>query len=197
MAHTITKTIILDSQRIGVVHYTFISDNVSGELNQQVILDPVTDFNQIPVGNQSPNNNTNSQVYRQIPSFSVFEMWFNIQQCSAFLQFDGGPTNSQTIWLLNPTTGDAYYNWESFEGIKDRTGLNGTGRIIVTTTGFSGLQPLGDMPLYAPAISLILRVKKFWKPQYITNQPLDRISNQPTPTQGPILPTNPQGNIQP
>lgn len=196
MAHTVAKTIILDSQREGVIHYTLISDGTSGELNKLVIMDPTTDFNIIPQGNQSLPGITNGMTYRNSMSFSVLEMWFNLQMFSAQLQYDNG-VNPQNIWLLSPNSGDAHYDFTSFTGIKDRTGLDGTGRIVITTQGFATQTPLGDQPLFTPTLNLVLRVKKFWKPQYVTNQPFDRVQNQPNPTQAPILPTNPQGNIQP
>src|ERR1700682_5435253 len=164
MAHQLVKTIILDSQREGVVHYTFISDGFSGELNKQVILDPLTDFNMIPQGNQGMVQTTGGQPYRQTPTFAVLEMWFSLQQMTGTLQYDNG-VNPQTIWLLSSTSPEGHYDFNSFAGVKDRTGVDGTGRIILTTQGFAGQLPLGDQTPYTPQGSIVLRVQQYFTPQ--------------------------------
>ena len=173
MAHTITRTILLDSSREAVVHYTFISDGTSPDLKNQVILDPMTDIITVPY-----TQSDQPSPMRQQPSFSVYEFWFNFQQFSGLWQFDNG-VNPQTIWQLSQTSGDSHYDFSSFTGIKDRTGPMGTGRMIMTTQGFGGPTAVGDLAMFTPTGNLVVRLKKYYSPRYVTTGRLDQVQNAP------------------
>jgi hypothetical protein len=186
MAHTIAKTIILDSSREAVVHYTLISDGTSGELNKQIILDPMTDLITLPYNQMDQSN-----FIKQQPSFSVLEFWFNFQSFSALWQYDNG-VNPQTIWQLSQTSGDSHYDISSVTGIKDRTGLYGTGRMILTTQGFGSSSTFGENISFIPTGNLLIRVKKYYSPRYVTNTRMDQVNNAPyigSPGEAGVLPS--------
>lgn len=177
MAHIIQRTMILDSSRESVWCYYFQSDGTSGELSKAVLLDPTVDS--VPFTGQGGQSKPG-----QVPYYTVLELWFNFNQFSGILQYDG--LSPQNIWLLSQSSGDSHFDFnDNLGGIKDRTGPYGNGRVTLTTQGFAGGNPVGDQTTFVPSGSLLIRYKKNNNNSYVLgNQtaPMDRPSNTVNPT---------------
>lgn len=166
MSNQVNKTILQDGTKTAVIHYTFASDGVEGELNSYVLLDPYTDLSGIDFKIQ----------------LVVTQIWFGFSWFDMNLSFEDGGSNLP-FWTLTRDS-DKYVDFRYFGGIKDRTNLvqpdtgsqfgersstsqrhifpdqridlirgqtTPTGRIIADTKGFADAGSTG---------SLILEVKK-------------------------------------
>ena len=145
MANFIQRVILQDSQRHVTMHFWFQSDG-SGDLRNEVVIDPVVDFQ-------------NSTFVYQGMSLAVEQIWWDSASIfgasfSGILSYDN-PTQDQKIWSLGANPGDTHIDFCSFGGIKDKTGIDGTGKILLNTVGLVDLSAQG---------SLILTCKKYNRP---------------------------------
>ncbi len=145
MANFIQRTVLLDSPRHFVLHFWFQSDG-SGELVNEVVIDPVNDFQ-------------NSTFVPMGVTLAVEELWWDSASIfgasfSGILSYES-TTTDQKIWSLGANPGDTNICFESFGGIKDKTGIDGTGRILINTIGLTDKSAQG---------SLIVSVKKYSRP---------------------------------
>jgi hypothetical protein len=161
MANFIQRTVLVDSQRHFVLHFWFQSDG-SGDLVNEVVIDPVVDFQ-------------NSTFQPMAVSLGIDELWWDSASIfgasfSGTLSFEA-PTQ-QFIWSLGANPGDTHLCFETFGGIKDKTGIDGTGKILINTKGLVDLSAQG---------SLILSVKKYSRP--VSQYPMGAIG-------GPVSESN-------
>ena len=122
MAHIITPTILLDSPKSAIVHVYIESDGQSGDLVNQVVLDPKTDFVDSPLRIQ----------------MSLTQVWFSLAWFDGMLTFDD--LVPYPSWMLARDT-VGYHDFRFFGGIKDRSSIDGTGKVMLST---NGLTPLGN-----------------------------------------------------
>ena len=118
MAHTVTITNILPGNFRSQYHIFLSSDGASGELTDQVLIDPVADL-----GTKA----SDKMVIERIT--------YNFAGFDARLEFDNGLVNDNMIWVL-PEVGDNSLDFNSWGGLKDFPGLDGSGALQITTTGF-------------------------------------------------------------
>ena len=161
MANTIQRTILQDSARHVTMHYWFQSDG-SGDLVNEVVIDPQVDFQ-------------NSTFQPMGATLAVEELWWDSASIfgasfSALLFFDA-PT-PQYIWSLGASPGDTNICFEEFGGIKDKTGIDGTGKLLISTKGLVDLSAQG---------SLIVTCKKYNRP--VSQYPMGAIG-------GPVSESN-------
>lgn len=145
MANFIQRTILVDSQRHAVMHFFFQADG-SGDLVNEVVIDPVIDFQ-------------DSSFQYQAVSLGVDQMWWDSSSIfgasfSGNLRYDS-ITQTQLIWTLSANPGDTHLDFRDFGGIKDKTGIDGTGKILINTNGLVDVSAQG---------SLIVSVKKYNRP---------------------------------
>ena len=151
MANLIYRNMIIDSQRHAVIHILIQSDG-SGELVNQTLIDPVVDFQ--PAATQP--------IYLGLEEFWIDTSFASGSTFTGLLQFDA-PT-PMPIWPVSQALGDTHHDFRCFGGIKDKTGIDGTGKLTISTTGFR--DP-------AASIGMILKVKKFYKP--VSQYPVDTL----------------------
>lgn len=130
MSHKIVKTLLSDGPQKAIVSYYFESDGVEGELSNYVLIDPVVDF------------------FKPADQLSIQQVWYSFSWFDALLTFDD--VVPYPSWEL---TRDAenYFDFRYFGGLKDRSGIDHTGKLFITTNGFTPSGSLG---------TLIVEVKK-------------------------------------
>jgi hypothetical protein len=136
MAHIVTPTILVDSTKSAVVHLYIESDGLSNDLVNQIIVDPTLDFVDSPLKVQ----------------MAITQVWYSFGWFDAMLSFDditlleSAGIPSTPSWLLTRDT-IGYHDFRYFGGIKDKSTIDGTGRIVLTTNGLTTPGSKGTMVL--------------------------------------------------
>lgn len=118
MANTITKTKLLESSRKAIFHIYFEADG-SGELVNEVIIDPQADF-EIPYDPQG--------------QLSIMQIWYGQAVYDTVLKFNAlVPT---PVWTM-VADAETYNSFEYFGGLKDMSGVEHDGKILISTNGFA------------------------------------------------------------
>lgn len=136
MANTVTIRKLMEGAKSVVLHVYLKCDGASGELTDQVLLDPTTDV---------------TPALTAASKFTIEEIWYDLSGFDAQLEYDA--TTDTPIWTLvgaSGTTGE-HKDFRSFGGIRDSGGAGATGKIQVTTTGFTAATDQG---------TIILRIRK-------------------------------------
>lgn len=132
MSNIVTKNILMDGPKIAIVSLYLESDGVEGELKNYVVLDPAVDF-------QTPMPGT---------QMSILQLWYGFSWFDVLLSFDD--INPFPGWMI-PRDAEGYFDFRYFGGIKDRAGIDHTGKLFLSTTGFATAGNVG---------TLIIAVKK-------------------------------------
>ncbi len=127
MAHKVTITKILPGAHRSQFHVYLESDGASGELTDQVLIDPVIDLG-IPASSRP----------------AIEKINYNFAGFDARIEFDTGLVDDKIIWVL-PQNGDNYIDFDPWGGLKDQSGLDGTGKIQLTTVGFGDAGDMGSL----------------------------------------------------
>ncbi len=127
MAHDITITKILPGNHRSQFHVFIKSDGASGELTDLVLVDPVTDLG-VPKSSK----------------IVIEEITYNFAGFDARIEFDNGLVDDNMIWVL-PEVGDNHLDFNPWGGLKDFPGLDGSGAIQITTSGFGDAGSQGSM----------------------------------------------------
>jgi hypothetical protein len=101
------------------------ADGVDGDLVDYVILNPINDL--IP-------------SIRFGQTMTVEEISYNLIGFDALLEFDS--TADQLIWVMTQGR-DSEAEFCEYGGIKDRSGVDATGRLLLTTIGFNNANKAG------------------------------------------------------
>lgn len=112
----IVKTLVSDGPTKAIIQVYLESDGIEEELVDYVLLDPVLDF--LPIADQ----------------ISILQIWYGLAGFSATLSFDD--LTDFPSWTL-PGDNDGYYDFRYFGGLKDRSGIDHTGKLLISTSGFS------------------------------------------------------------
>ena len=130
MPHTIVKTLLNDGPQKALFSVYLESDGVEGELTNLVLLDPRADLS--PVADQ----------------VSILQIWYSFAWFDGLLTFDD--LVPYPSWSLNRDAGN-YLDFRYFGGLKDRAGIDHTGKLFFSTTGFT---PVGSKG------TVVIEVKK-------------------------------------
>ena len=122
MANTVTKRILLDSEKRAVIQIHLASDGAAGELTDEVLVD-------VSTLSPAPSKTTVEQI------------WWDLVGFDLKLEFDA--TADTILWKLG--AGEGYQDFRSFGGIKDNTGAGSTGDVVGTTTGFAAAGDEGTL----------------------------------------------------
>ncbi len=112
-------TRIVDGPRHAVVHAYITPDPEGLELVQALLLDPMVDLTE------------------RTPSLRLVieEVWYSFSKFDARLEFGTGDASENPAWVLTAPNG--YMDFRPFGGLKDFSGLDGTGKVLLTTMGFA------------------------------------------------------------
>lgn len=118
MAGTLTTQILEDGPRNSIVKVTYISNTTTGDLAQQVVIDPAS-FSPVPT------------------QFRIDGIWFSISdQLEVQLLWD-----ATTPVLIVPLAGRGKQFYKQFGGLQNNAGAGKNGKIDMLTTGWaSGTQ---------------------------------------------------------
>ncbi len=132
MSNIVKITKLQDGPTDVIVHIHLESDGASGELVNQVIVDPAT---VVPLMSKGV-------------SFNIRQLWYEISGFNCTLMFDS--VNPFVIWTLTPGV-DSVHDWRPFGGIKDATPSSDipTGKIMISTDGFGAAGCKGTFVLTA------------------------------------------------
>ena len=129
MANTVNITPLIDGSKVLVYHIYLKSDGATGDLEDEVLLDP----KDLGLANE--------------PKFSIDEILFHFAGFDGWIEFDSGLITDTMIWVL-PEGSEAYVDFRSFGGLTDRSSkLDGTGKILLNTTGFTSSTDHGSIIL--------------------------------------------------
>lgn len=121
----IVKRLITDGPKKAMLSVYLQSDGVEGELTNFVILDPKVDFTQ-----------------QTINTMSVLQVWYSFSWFDTLLSFDDLVPPS--CWLLARDTGN-YADFRYFGGLKDQSGIDQSGKLLITTSGFAPIGSIGTL----------------------------------------------------
>jgi hypothetical protein len=136
MANVVEVTKIQDGPRNAIFHIYLQSDGASGELSNVTLIDPAVDFDPaLPAS----------------PILIIEKLWYDITGFDGILKFED-LVNETPVWTLS---GHGHFlDFSPMGGLKDRSdNLDGTGKILLATTGFTTLGEQG---------TIILQVKKHY-----------------------------------
>ena len=141
MANTVQVAKLVEGPRSAYFHVYIKSDGVAGELTNHVLLDPATSFNPAePPGMR----------------LSFRKVWYSISGFDILFKFDdSGNTDYYPVWVISGAAGSGEMCLNEFGGLQDRTGIDATGKLLISTTG---LTAAGDQA------SLVIKVNKTPKP---------------------------------
>lgn len=120
----IVKTKLNDGPSKIILSVFMQSDGVEGELTDYVLLDPQEDCT--PPADQ----------------LSILQVWYSFSWFDALLSFDD--LVDFPSWNLTRDT-DGYFDFRYFSGIKDRSGIDHTGKLLISTRDFAPLDTIGTM----------------------------------------------------
>lgn len=131
MAHIINKQFLLDGPKNAILQVYLESDGVQSELSNFVLIDPTVDF--ADSATSAPNT----------IKLAVRQVWYNLSWFDALLSFENTPANIPS-WVL-PRDSANYADFRYFGGLKDMSNLDGTGRLLLSTSGFQPAGMIGSL----------------------------------------------------
>lgn len=135
MANTVIVKKLLDGPRTAIFSVYMKSDGASGELVNKTVIDPNVDL--------SPAMGVGMKL-------SIVKVWYGLAGFDILMQFDS--LVDSPIWVLPAATGSRMIDFSDFGGLQDNiSGIDATGKLIVTTTGFNSTADQG---------SLVIKVNK-------------------------------------
>jgi hypothetical protein len=130
MAHTVAVTKMMEGSRHIVLHAYLKSDGVSSDLKRFTLIDPHSD--------------DLCKKMESLPAFVIEEVVYDFAGFDASLQFDSGLINDNYIWVL-PEGSSEHVDFRPFGGFADRSGLDGTGKLMITTFGLLSIGDQGSL----------------------------------------------------
>lgn len=125
MAHTVTITKLLEGPRHAIFHVYLKCDGASGEVVDQVIIDPV---DLMP-------------PQRNKPALRIDELWWDFSGFVVRFEFNSIPDTP--VWTISPGTNHICFG--KIGGLADRSSLDGTGALQFSTVGFDNAAKQGTM----------------------------------------------------
>ena len=126
----IVKTMLSDGPSKSIISIFLLSDGIEGELTNYVLLDPQVDLT--PTAK----------------NLTIQQIWYSFSWFDALLTFDD--LVPYPSWQLTRDA-DNYFDFRYFGGLKDRSGIDSTGKLFLTTNGFAPIGSIG---------TIIIEVKK-------------------------------------
>lgn len=126
MANTVSITTLLDGPKHAIVHVYLKCDGLEGEVVDHLIFDPATLF--------PPQN--------PVPKFVIEQIWHDLSGFGVRLEYNSIPDTP--IWTCGEGE-SCHMDFREFGGLKDRSGLDGSGGLQITTFGFDNAIKQGTM----------------------------------------------------
>jgi hypothetical protein len=117
MANSIRVTKLIEGQRDAYFHIYILGDGSATELTNETVVDPTVDLN---------------PTMDHVPTFTLVEVWYSVPQGNLILSFND--LNPTQMWVLNGNDSN-HISFDKFGGLKDTSGIDGTGTLLVSTVG--------------------------------------------------------------
>ena len=117
---SVNITTLLNGPRHVVLHVYLESEGQ--ELTHELLWDPMVD--------QNLSERSNS------PKYVIENILFSFAGFDARLEFDDGYPNAIPMWVMAEGS-ESKFDFREVGGLKDRSGMDGSGKIYLTTTGFA------------------------------------------------------------
>src|SRR5258708_6026067 len=124
MSNRIVKTLLSDGPTKAIFSFYLESDGAEGELNNYTLIDPVQDFAVVP------------------DKLTILQIWYGFSWFDALLTFDD--VVAYPSWELTRDS-HGYFDFRYFKGLADRSGIDRTGKLFITTNGFAPSGSLGTL----------------------------------------------------
>lgn len=102
------------------------SDGITGDLVKYTIMDPM------------------SLGLTSAARFSIYRIDYNFAGFDAIVEFDAGVITPTQKWVLTEGS-NAPVDFTRVGGVKDTSGIDGTGKLQLTTMGFTSTQDAGSI----------------------------------------------------
>lgn len=129
MPHTVTVTKIEEGNRFLVLRVYIKGDGLSQDLAGAVIADPTT-FN---------------PVQSLKPTLGIDEIWYDLDGFNIRLDFDS--LVDPPAWTASQGGGGVHLDFGGIGGITDKSGLDGAGRLLLSTSGLDTAAKQGSVIL--------------------------------------------------
>lgn len=126
MSNTVKVKVLESGPRNFVLAVFLQSDGVTGELNAETLLDPV------------------DLGLTRKTRFSIQNIDYNFAGFDATLEFDSGSIDPNFKWALVEGANNPV-DFSPYGGILDDSGIDGTGKLQITTSGFTSTQDFGSI----------------------------------------------------
>ncbi len=129
MSNLVTKQFISEGLTKAVLYVNIESDGNEGEFSNYVLIDPAVDLTPLLT------DTTTSQL-------SILQVWWSFSWFDATLSFDD--LVPYPNWTFTRDA-DGYKDFRYFGGLKDRSGIDHTSKLLLSTNGFAPLGSKGNM----------------------------------------------------
>lgn len=133
MPHTVKITKLEEGNRYLVLRVYIKGDGLSQDLSGYVLADPTTLNPGQPLK----------------PTFAIDEMWYDLDGFNMRLDFDS--LVDPPAWTASQGGGGCHLDFGGIGGVTDKSGLDGTGKLLLSTSGLDTAAKQG---------SLILKLRK-------------------------------------
>lgn len=130
MANTVAVKVLENGPRNAQVHVYLQSDGVTGDLVSQTLIDPVVTLG-MPEGSR----------------LSLNRIEYNFAGFSAVIEFGSGTVDPNFKWVLTAGA-NCPVNFSKWSHIKDDSGLDGNGKLQISTTGFTDVGDQGSILIW-------------------------------------------------
>ena len=127
MANVVTTKQVINGERFIVLAVYLRSDGASGDLEDEVLLDPVEDL--------GLKANTRLRIESVMHSFAGFD---------GVLEFGSGGVNPNWKWVMPAGVGHPF-DFGPFGNLFDDSGMDGNGKLMISTEGFDSEGDQGSM----------------------------------------------------
>lgn len=124
--NTVLTTVIEKGERNLILAVYLASDGASGDLNKYVLLDPM-DFG-----------------FPYTARFELRRIDYNFAGFDASIEFDSGLPAPTFKWVLSEGANHPV-DFMYCGGVRDTSGQDGTGKLMITTTGFTSAGDIGSI----------------------------------------------------
>lgn len=129
MANVVTTKQVINGERFVVLAVYLRSDGASGDLENEVLLDPVADLGMT--------SKARLRIESVMHSFAGFD---------GVLQFGSGGVDPNWKWVMPAGVGH-FFDFSPFSNLFDDSGMDGDGKLTMSTEGFESESDQGSMIL--------------------------------------------------
>jgi hypothetical protein len=129
MPHTVTVTKRQEGERFLILHVFIKGDGLSADLAAYPLVDPTTLNPAKPLH----------------PCLAIDEVWYDLDGFNMRLDYDS--VTDPPAWTASQGGGGCHVDFSPMGGIADKSGLDGTGKLLLSTSGLDTAAKQGTLIL--------------------------------------------------